>query len=82
VKEVTLEVKKGGHSLGVWLPSAIAREVHLHIDTKVKLTIVDEQIILILVLEEMLTLTDWLAKLNPKFHDEGMDTAESVGVET
>lgn len=42
--EVTLDIKRWGNSLGVRLPSAITREAHLHIDQKVKLSIVDHQI--------------------------------------
>lgn len=80
--EVTLDIKQWGNSLGVRLPSAIAREAHLHIDQKVKLSIVDHQIILSPVLEEPLSLEDRLAKFDPKRHGgESMVTAEPLGSE-
>ena len=80
--EVILDIKKWGNSLGVRLPSVIAREAHLHIDQKVKLSIVDEQIILSPVFEEVLSLDDRLAKFDSKRHGgEEMVTVESLGAE-
>jgi antitoxin MazE len=80
--EVTLDIKRWGNSLGVRLPSAIAREAHLHIDQKVKLSIVDHQIILSPVLENPLSLEDRLAKFDPKRHGgESMVTTEPLGSE-
>jgi len=66
--EVTLGIKKWGNGLGVRLPSAIAREARLHVDQKVKLSIVDEKIILSPVLDEVLALDDRLARFDPKRH--------------
>ena len=80
--EVTLGIKKWGNSLGVRLPSAIAREAHLHVDQKVKLSIVDEKIILSPVLDEVLTLDDRLAKFDPKRHGgEDMVADKPLGAE-
>mgnify|MGYP002700666085 CR=1 FL=1 len=80
--EVTLDIKQWGNSLGVRLPSAIAREAHLHIDQKVKLSIVDNQIILSPVLEKTVSLEDRLAMFDSKRHGgESMVAAESLGVE-
>ena len=80
--EVTLDIEKWGNSLGVRLPSAIAREAHLHVDQKVRLSIVDEQIILSPVLEEILSLDDRLATFDSKRHGgESMVAAEPLGAE-
>lgn len=81
--EVTLDIKKWGNSLGVRLPSAIAREAHLHLDQKVKLSIVDEKIILSPVLEEVLSLDERLAKFDSKRHaGEAMVATELLGAES
>jgi len=67
--EVTLEIKRwGNNSLGVRLPSVIAREAHLHIDQKVTLSIVEQQIIISPVLEDTLSLEQRLAKFDPGRH--------------
>ncbi|WP_370869748.1 AbrB/MazE/SpoVT family DNA-binding domain-containing protein [Nitrosomonas sp.] len=39
-------MKQWGNNLGVRLPAAIAREVHVHADQQVKLTVSDGQIII------------------------------------
>jgi len=80
--EVTLDIKRWGNSLGVRLPSAIAREVHLHVDQKVKLSIVDGQVVLSPVLEDVLSLDDRLATFDPKRHGgESMVAAEPLDAE-
>ncbi len=80
--EIILGIKQWGNSLGVRLPAAIAREAHLHLDQKVKLSIVDQQIILSPVLEETLSLEERLANFDPKCHSgEEMVTTQRLGSE-
>ncbi|MDQ7001760.1 MAG: AbrB/MazE/SpoVT family DNA-binding domain-containing protein [Ghiorsea sp.] len=80
--EVTLDIKKWGNSLGVRLPAAVAREAHLHCDQRVRLSVVDKQIILTPIVDEPLTLEERLAHFDPIVHGgEVMRVAELVGVE-
>ncbi|MDF1588744.1 MAG: AbrB/MazE/SpoVT family DNA-binding domain-containing protein [Gammaproteobacteria bacterium] len=81
--EVTLDIKKWGNSLGVRLPAAIAREAHLHSDQRVRISVIDKQIIITPIVTEQMTLEERLANFNPDIHGgEVMTVSESVGVET
>jgi len=81
--EVTLDIKKWGNSLGVRLPAIIAREAHLHTDQRVRISIVDKQIILTPIVNEELTLEERLANFDPIVHGgEVMSVSEPIGVET
>ena len=80
--EVTLDIKKWGNSLGLRLPAAIAREAHLHTDQRVRLSIIDKQIIITPIVSEKLTLEERLASFDPDVHGgEVMPVSGSVGVE-
>lgn len=80
--EVTLDIKKWGNSLGVRLPAAIAREAHLHSDQRVRLSIVDKQIIITPVVSDQLTLEQRLANFDPVIHGgEMMSVSEYLGAE-
>ncbi len=80
--EVTLDIKKWGNSLGVRLPAVIAREAHLHSDQRVRLSIIDKQIILTPIVNEKLTLEERLANFDPIVHGgEVMSVSEPIGVE-
>lgn len=80
--EVTLDIKKWGNSLGVRLPSAIAQEAHLHTDQRVRISVMDKQIIITPIVNEPLTLEERLANFDPAVHGgEAMSVSESVGVE-
>ena len=81
--EVTLDIKKWGNSLGVRLPAIIAREAHLHSDQRIRLSVVDEKIILTPIVNEKLTLEERLVNFDPIAHGgEVMSVSEPVGVET
>ncbi|PCI65541.1 MAG: PbsX family transcriptional regulator [Piscirickettsiaceae bacterium] len=80
--EVTLDIKKWGNSLGVRLPAIIAREAHLHSDQRVRLSVVDKQIILTPIVTEKLTLEERLANFDPIVHGgEVMSVSEHLGAE-
>lgn len=80
--EVMLDIKQWGNNLGVRLPAAIAREAHLHADQRVRISVVDGQIIITPVLDEPLTLEQRLAHYDPARHGgEVMNTAQSLGAE-
>lgn len=49
--DVTLDIKQWGNNLGVRLPLTIAREAHLKAHQRVKIEVVNEQIIIRLLLK-------------------------------
>jgi antitoxin MazE len=80
--EVVLDLKTWGNSLGVRLPAAIAREANLHVDQRVRLSVVEGNVIIAPVLNEPLTLEQLLEKFNPELHGgEAMPTAQRLGAE-
>lgn len=79
--EVILDIKTWGNNLGVRLPAAIARAAHLHVNQRVKLSVVDNQV-LITPVDEPLTLEQRLAKFDPARHGgEVMTTSQRLGAE-
>lgn len=80
--EVMLDIKRWGNNLGVRLPAAIAREADLHAHQRVKLSVIDGQIIISPVADEPLTLEQRLAQFDPERHSgEVMQTAQNLGAE-
>ncbi|MFN5838367.1 MAG: AbrB/MazE/SpoVT family DNA-binding domain-containing protein [Pseudanabaena sp.] len=79
--EVILDIKTWGNNLGVRLPAAIARAAHLHVNQRVKLSVVDNQV-LITPVDEPLTLEQRLAKFDPARHGgEVMATSQKLGAD-
>ena len=72
--EVILDIKTWGNNLGVRLPAAIARAAHLHVNQRVKLSVVDNQVVITPV-DEPLTLEERLAKFDPVQHGGEVMTA-------
>lgn len=80
--EVILDIKQWGNNLGVRLPAVIARKAHVHADQRVRLTVVEGQIIITPVLDEALTLEQRLAYFDPARHGgEVMPLAQIIGAE-
>lgn len=80
--EVVLDLKTWGNSLGVRLPAAIAREANLHVDQRVRLSVVDGQVIIAPVINEPLSLEQLLEKFNPELHGgEAMPITQRIGAE-
>lgn len=80
--EVILDIKQWGNNLGVRLPAAIVREAHVHVDQRVRLTVVDSQILITPVLDEPLTLEQRLAHFDPARHcGEAMVAEQPLGAE-
>lgn len=80
--EVELDIKQWGNNLGVRLPSAIAREAHLHVHQRVRLFVDAGQIIIRPVLDEPLTLEQRLADYDPARHGgEVMIVTQKLGAE-
>ena len=80
--EAVLDIKQWGNNLGVRLPAAVAREAHLHVDQRVRITVRDGQVVITPVTEEQPTLEQRLASFDPARHGgEAMITGQSVGAE-
>jgi len=80
--EVVLDIKQWGNNLGVRLPAAIAREAHIHVHQRVRLSVANGQIIITPVLDEPLTLEQRLANFDPARHGgEVMATVQKLGAE-
>jgi antitoxin MazE len=81
--EVELDVKQWGNNLGVRLPAAIARESHLTAHQRVRIRVLDGEIIIKPILETPLTLEQRLAMFTPTIHSgEVMATSQPLGAET
>ena len=82
MSEVVLDIKAWGNNLGVRLPAAIARAANLHAHQRVKITVVDGQIIITPELQQELTLAQRLDNFVADRHGgEAMATTEVLGVE-
>lgn len=82
MKEVILDIKQWGNDLGVRLPAAILREAQIHVDQRVRLSVVDHQILITQILDEPLTLEQRLAQFDPDRHGgEVMSSEQSMGAE-
>lgn len=76
--EVILDIKTWGNNLGVRLPAEIARAAHLHVNQRVKLSVVDNQVVITPV-DKPLTLEERLAKFDPARHGgEVMTTLKNI----
>ena len=76
--EVILDIKTWGNNLGVRLPVAIARAAHLQVNQRVRLSVVDGQVIIAPVINEPLTLEERLARFDLIRHGgEVMNTSHS-----
>ncbi len=80
--EVELDVKQWGNNLGVRLPAVIARESHLKAHQRVRISVLNGEIIIKPVTETALTLEQRLALFNPSTHGgEVIATSQTLGAE-
>ncbi len=80
--EVILDIKRWGNSLGMRLPSAIAKEANLHLDQSVRLTVEDGKIIVAPCGDVGLSLEERLSRFDQDKHaGEAMQTDGAIGVE-
>lgn len=80
--ETVHNIKHWGNNLGVRLPAAVARGVHLHADQRVRITVEGERIIITPLCNETLSLEQRLALFDPERHGgEVMATDEMFGAE-
>lgn len=80
--EVTLDIKQWGNNLGVRLPAAIAHEAHLHAHQRVRIAVIDGQIIITPMPDKPLTLEERLNAFDPERHGgEAMTITQRLGAE-
>jgi antitoxin MazE len=80
--EAVLDIKQWGNNLGVRLPAAVAREAHLHVDQRVRVSVEGNQVIITPVVATRLTLEQRLATYDPRRHGgEQMNTTQTLGAE-
>jgi antitoxin MazE len=66
--EAVLDIKQWGYNLGVRLPAAVAREAHLHVDQRVRISVEGAQVVITPVSDVHLTLEQRLAYFDPGRH--------------
>lgn len=80
--ETVLDIKQWGNNLGVRLPAAVAREAHLHVHQRVRVSVDGDQVVITPVNASQLTLEQRLAAYDPKRHGgEQMATTQTLGAE-
>jgi antitoxin MazE len=80
--EAILDIKQWGNNLGVRLPAAVAREAHLHVDQRVRVSVEGAQVIITPFDDSRLTLEQRLAAFDPARHGgEQMGTTQTLGAE-
>ena len=80
--ETVLDIKQWGNNLGVRLPAAIAREAHLHVHQRVRVSVKGNQVMITPVADADLTLAQRLDKYDPARHgSETMMPDEAMGAE-
>ncbi len=78
----TLAVKQWGNSLGVRIPARIAREVHLHVDSEVCVSVEGDRVVLTPVHTGRMSLAERLAAFDPARHGGEAMAAMPVGAES
>lgn len=81
MSEAILEIKTWGNSLGVRIPSAVARAAHLKANQAVKLTVEAGRVVLTPQTPGPLTLADRLALYDPALHGGESMAAPPIGAE-
>lgn len=80
--EAVLDIKQWGNNLGVRLPAAVAREAHLHVDQRVRVSVEGAQVIITPIDDSRLSLEQRLAVYDPRRHSgEQMGTTHTLGAE-
>lgn len=79
--EAVLDIKRWGNNLGVRLPAAVARQAHLHVDQRVRVTVEGQRVVITPVSPAPLTLEQRLALYDPARHGGEAMTVALVGAE-
>ncbi|OGQ95817.1 MAG: PbsX family transcriptional regulator [Deltaproteobacteria bacterium RIFOXYD12_FULL_57_12] len=79
--EAVLDIKQWGNSLGVRLPAAVAREAHLHVDQRVRVSVEEGRVIIKPIIDVLLTLEQRLARFDPTRHGGEVMASKTIGAE-
>ena len=81
MSQALLDIKQWGNNLGVRLPVAVAREAHLHVDQRVRVSVEDGKVIITPVTNVPMTLEQRLANFDPKRHGGEAMVTQPMGAE-
>lgn len=81
MSEAVLEIKTWGNSLGLRIPSAVARAARLTVSQSVKLTVEDGRVIITPQGKKPLTLAERLERYDPAVHAGEAMAAPLIGAE-
>lgn len=76
-----LDIKQWGNNLGVRLPAAVAREAHLRVDQRVRVSVEGRQVVITPVDDTPLTLEQRLALFDPARHGGEAMASQRIGAE-
>ena len=80
--EAFLDIKQWGNNLGVRLPAAVAREAHLHVDQRVRVSVEGDQVVITPINDSRLSLEQRLIAFDLSRHGgEQMGTTNTLGAE-
>jgi len=81
VTEAVLDIKQWGNNLGVRLPAAVAREAHLRVDQRVRVSVEGGQVLITPIGDAPLTLEQRLALFDPARHGGEAMASARIGAE-
>ena len=81
MSEAVLDIKQRGNSLGVRLPASVAREAHLRVDQRVRISVEGGLVVITPVKDAPLTLEQRLARFDPAQHGGEVMPSPAVGAE-
>ncbi|MEE7625604.1 AbrB/MazE/SpoVT family DNA-binding domain-containing protein [Methylobacter sp. Wu8] len=80
--EAILDIKQWGNNLGVRLPAAIAREAHLHVDQRVRISVENNHVVITPIDDAPPSLEQRVDDFDPARHGgEVMTTSQTIGAE-
>jgi antitoxin MazE len=79
--EAVLDIKQWGNNLGVRIPAAVAREAHLSVDQRVRVSVEGRQVIITPVDDTPYTLEERLALFDPVRHGGEAMAIQRIGAE-
>ena len=79
--EAVLDIKQWGNNLGVRLPAAVAREAHLHVHQRVRVSVQGGNVVITPVTDVPATLAQRLALFDPTRHGGEVMINQPVGAE-
>ncbi len=79
--EAVLDIKQWGNSLGIRLPASVAREAHLRVDQRVRISVEGGQVVITPVIDAPLTLEQRVARFDPARHGGEIMASQAIGAE-